>query len=140
MTRRSLLCALVASFVLAACTTGDGPTEPVWGKEPCAHCAMVLSDRRFAAQVLSSSGDRFFFDDPGCMVIFLEERDLGSAKAWVHEDHAATGAGKWIDARASRYASGVRTPMDYGFEPNSTGELTWAEMRARVLAKEKKAR
>ncbi len=134
MTRRSLLRALVAGAVLAACTTDHGPAEPVWGKEPCAHCAMVLSDRRFGAQVLSSAGERFFFDDPGCMVLFLEERGLGSAQAWVHEDS------RWVDARGARYASGAVTPMDFGCEPKSTGDLTWSDMRGRVIAKDKEPR
>lgn len=136
VTRRALLRALVASGVLAACTTTKGPIEPVWGKQACANCAMVLSERRFGAQVLSSDGDRFFFDDPGCMVVFLEEHSLGSAQAWVHED----GAGRWVDARGARYASGAMTPMDFGYEPKGTGELTWSEMRARVLAKQKEPR
>jgi nitrous oxide reductase accessory protein NosL len=134
VTRRSLLRALFAGVVLAACTRADGPTEPFWGKEACAHCAMVLSDRRFGAQVLSSAGERFFFDDPGCMVVFLEERALGNAHAWVHED------GRWVDARGARYASGAVTPMDFGYEPKSAGELPWSEMRARVLTKAKEVR
>jgi nitrous oxide reductase accessory protein NosL len=136
VTRRSLLRALAIVVVLAACATADGPTEPIWGKQACANCAMVLSDRRFGAQVLSGAGDRFFFDDPGCMVVFLEEHGLESARAWVHED----GAGRWVDARDARYASGAMTPMDFGYEPKSTGELTWSEMRTRVLAKQKEAR
>jgi hypothetical protein len=131
VTRRSLSRALVAGAVLAACATADGPVEPVWGKQACAHCAMVLSDRRFGAQLVSSDSDRFFFDDPGCMVAFLEERGLGNAHAWVHD------AGRWVDARAARYTSGAVTPMDFGYEPKSAGELTWSEMRTRVLAKEK---
>ena len=136
VTRRSLLRALVAPAVLAACTTADGPVEPVWRKQACAHCAMVLSDRRFGAQVLSSAGDRFFFDDPGCMVVFLEERGLGNAQAWVDD----AGAGRWVDARGARYAGGAMTPMDFGYEPKSAGEFSWSEMRARVLVKEKEAR
>jgi len=133
MTRRTVLFFLTAAAVVAACTTTDGPIEPVWGKQPCAHCAMVLSDRRFGAQVLTSDGDRFFFDDPGCMVLFVEDRALASAQAWAYDDSA----GRWLDAHAARYAGGAATPMDFGFEAKGAGGLGWSEMRARVLQKGK---
>ncbi len=136
MNRRSLLLTFAAIAALAACTTSDGPTEPVWGKQPCAHCAMVLSDHRFGAEVLTSDGDRFFFDDPGCMVLFVEERKLASARSWVRDE----GAGRWVDARTARYEGGAQTPMDFGFEAKVAGKLAWTEMRAKVLEKGKVAR
>ncbi len=131
MTRRALLRALLAGAIAAACTTSDGPTDPVWGKQSCAHCAMVVSDRRFAAQLLTAAGDRHFFDDPGCLVSFGEDRGLGSARAWVYDD----GVRRWVDARAERYQDGAATPMDFGFEAKGDGGLGWADVRARVLAK-----
>lgn len=97
---------------------------------------MLLSDRRIGAQLLTSDGDRFFFDDPGCMVLFIEDRGFASARAWVYDD----GAGRWLDAHAARYAGGAATPMDFGFEAKGSGGLGWNEMRAQVLAKGKVAR
>ncbi|HEY2512639.1 MAG TPA: hypothetical protein VGI39_17350, partial [Polyangiaceae bacterium] len=115
MTRRHLLF-LLAGAIALGCDRGDAPVEPVWGKEPCAHCAMILSDRRFGAQLTGRDGDRFFFDDPGCLVSFVEERKLASYRAWVHD--AQTGA--WLDASSARYARAA-SPMDFGFEARAAG-------------------
>ena len=130
MTTKAFAWAFVA--LAAACATGDAATEPVWGKQPCAHCAMVLSDRRNGAELLTQGGDRLFFDDIGCMVTFLEERREEPRRMWAHD--ADTGA--WLDAKAARYApSAAATPMDYGFEAQESGGIGWDEMRAAVLAR-----
>ncbi len=129
MTRRRALALLAAGALVAACERSDGPTEPAWGKQPCAHCAMVMSDRRFGAQLLTGSSDRFFFDDVGCMVLFLEERKPRAARAWVHDAQT----GRWLDALAARY-SPAASPMDFGFEGRSSEGVSYDEMRERVLA------
>jgi len=119
--------ALAALAFVVACATSD-PVEPVWGKQPCAHCAMVLSDQRFGAQLVAES-DRKFFDDVGCMVAFMNERG-GSGRPWVKDART----GKWLDARSARYVTAT-TPMDYGFEARAEGGVAWDEMKAAVLAK-----
>ena len=136
MSRFIFLRVLMAGALIAACTSTEGPVEPAWGKQPCAHCAMVLSEHGFGAQLVSSDGERFFFDDPGCMVLFVEERRLASARAWVYDD----GAGRWTDAHTARYTRGAGTPMDFGFAATSTGALGWNELRTEVLAKQRGAR
>jgi copper chaperone NosL len=130
MTRRRALtaCALVALGALLGGCASDGPVEPVWDKQPCAHCGMVLSDRRFGAQLLTAAGDHLFFDDPGCMVLYQRDQRLEPARAWVRDAETS----RWLDAGAARYADGARSPMDYGFEARASGSLGWDEMRARV--------
>lgn len=130
MKRRALLLGL-AACAFFGCKGGDGPIEPVWGKEPCAHCAMILSDRRFGAQLLTANGERLFFDDVGCMVLAIDARGLGASRAWVHDAQA----GAWLEARGARYVDGAPSPMDFGFEARATGGITWDELHARVTAK-----
>ncbi len=132
--RRSALSLLGAAIVLA-CSRTDGPREPVWGKEPCAHCRMLVGDRRYAAQVLHE-GERRFFDDVGCMVLWLEERGAPSDPAWVRD---ANGPG-WLDARSARYVGGKATPMDFGFEARQAQGIGFEEMRGAVTAKKGLAR
>ncbi len=115
------------AFVLLACSKGDEPSDPVWGKEPCAHCAMVVGDKRYAGQALVD-GERRFFDDIGCMVVWMEEHK--STRAWSHD---AQGGG-WVDAKLGRYALGARTPMGFGVEARAGAPLEWSEMREKVLA------
>lgn len=127
MKRRHFLAALL----LVACTSADVPRDPVWGKEPCAHCKMLVGDRHYAAQVVFD-GDRFFFDDVGCMVLWLEKH---AGKPWVHD--AATG--RWVDARTAAYAPGAATPMDFGWQLDASGHATFAEVRADVLGRERRS-
>jgi copper chaperone NosL len=124
-----LACALAVFGV--SCMKVDEAADPVWGKEPCAHCRMLVGDRRYAAQVVSD-GERRHFDDVGCLVLWLEERRGGPApRVWVRDAEAS----RWVDARSARYEPGAKTPMDFGFEARSGGALAWDDMRARVLAK-----
>lgn len=130
MNRRALLQGVLAC-ALAACAKSDGPVEPVWGKQACAHCAMILSDRRFGAQLVTPAGDRLFFDDVGCMVLAIDERGLDAARAWVHDAQT----GQWLDARSARYVAGAPSPMKLGFEGRAEGGVGWGELHARVTAK-----
>ncbi|MCL2725181.1 MAG: nitrous oxide reductase accessory protein NosL [Polyangiaceae bacterium] len=129
MTRRSALMALCAA-VLVMCTNTREPVDPVWGREPCAHCKMLVGDRRFAAQAVND-GDRFFFDDIGCMVLWLDEHGHKPGATWVHDANA----NRWLDAKTARYEDGKKTPMDFGFEAHSEGGVGWDEMRTQVIAK-----
>lgn len=128
MRRRELLLG-AAGLVLFACTKTDEPVDPVWGKEPCAHCKMLVSDRRYAGQVVAD-GDRRYFDDIGCMVGWLEGKK--AERMWVRD--AALGG--WLEAKSARYVEGARTPMDFGFEARAEGGVGWDEMRDKVIARE----
>lgn len=130
MRRREALLAFAAVAVGAgaACTRDDQPEDPVWGKQPCAHCAMLVSERRFAAQLVDG-GERRYFDDVGCMVLWMDERKAQGARAWVRQGDG------WVVARSARFAPGARTPMDFGFEAKAEGARGWDEVREQVLAK-----
>jgi copper chaperone NosL len=128
--------ALAAGALLVACATNDAATEPVWGKQPCAHCSMLLSDRRFGAQLVSEGGDRRFFDDVGCMVVYVDERGIAPSHAWVRDAET----GRWLDARVARYATGASSPMGFGFEAHAATGVDWEDMRASVLAQKRSSR
>jgi hypothetical protein len=131
VTARALI-TLLAVTASVSCSKPDQPTDPVWSKEPCAHCAMVVGDRRYAAQAVAD-GDRRWFDDVGCMVLWEDARKTKPTHRWVRDAEA----GGWLDARVARYVAGAKTPMDFGFEGRKTGGVSFDEMRDLVLAKEK---
>ncbi len=127
--RRTVLAAAIA-LGLVACEAGlDRAQNPTWGKQPCDHCAMLVTEPKPAAQLVSAKGERLYFDDVGCMVAWVAEK--GEPKhMWVR---APEGEG-WVEAKTARFASGVRTPMDYGFVPASEG-VGWDEVTKKVLEK-----
>lgn len=121
--RRVVLLLLALGFF--ACEDPSRAVDPAWGKQACAHCAMLLSDARFGAQLTTEAGDRFFFDDPGCMAAWA--RAHGRVRAmWVHED------GVWVDAKKARYERAA-SPMDYGFAPSQGGAFEWGTVEKAAL-------
>ena len=121
-----LLTTLVFSVLVLACSSAPAePVTPVWGKQACDHCMMLVSERRSAAQLVLPSGSRKFFDDVGCLAAWLDQSGQAAQKAWVR---APVGEA-WIDAFAARYGAGNRTPMDYGFLASPQG-ISFQELRS----------
>lgn len=131
----ALLRVVMLSLVFAACESGPPrPQEPVWGKQACAHCAMLVSERAPAAQVLLDDGHRLFFDDVGCMVAWQEREAPRLKGQWVR---AAGGEG-WVEPGATKFSSGASTPMDFGFIAANEG-VTFEDVRAAVRTKVRKS-
>ncbi len=128
MKRRAFL---VLALACAACAETVAPVDPVWGKQPCASCGMVVGDRRCAAQLLPENGARVFFDDPGCMVEYLAERKITPQGMWVREQKGD----RWMDARSARYVKGARTPMDFGFEARADEGVSFEAFSTEVREK-----
>lgn len=124
MSTRSILASLGIALALGACDDATRPEDPVWGKQACAHCAMLVSQPRYSAQLIAGSGDRYYFDDPGCMAGYVREHSAKPRGVWVRD-----ASGRWIDARSARYHGGATTPMDYGFEQAPGGEADWATVQ-----------
>lgn len=109
----------------------EGPEEPVWGKQACAQCAMVLSDKRYAAQLVDMDGNRSHFDDLGCLVSFIAAHHVGERYIWVRDE----ASDRWLKAETARYHSGAKTPMDYGFAAGTMGDLAFEDVRRAVMSR-----
>lgn len=70
--RTALLVTVVASLVLSACSSPK-PATVVIGGDTCEFCGMLVSDPRFAAQVVTVKGKTYMFDAIECFVAFLIE-------------------------------------------------------------------
>lgn len=124
------LCGLSVS-----CRTDSKPVDPIWGKQDCAQCSMLVSDPKYAGQLVTPDGERKFFDDVGCLVAYIAEHKLASARSWVRSER-----GEWVDAQSTRYDTGAKSPMDYGFVPKTSGKVGFAELRRLVAEREGRAR
>lgn len=123
----------LALVACAACSEAAAPVDPVWGKQPCASCGMIVGDRRYAAQVLAQNGRRSYFDDLGCLVHYVEDRRIAIVGMWVRDAQSD----RWLDARAARYARGAHTPMDFGFEARAGEGISYDAFAAEILQKRK---
>jgi copper chaperone NosL len=105
---------LLAVLLLVCSCSPSGPPAPApldTANEACRHCRMMVSDARFAAQLVAPAEEPLFFDDVGCLRDFLGERPAlpSGAVAYV-ADHRS---GRWVRAVQAVYARvpSLATPM-----------------------------
>ncbi len=116
--------------------TGNTAAKPLpiqIGKTNDTQCAMLLKSERNAAEVIAPDGRTWFFDDPGCMVLWLKDKPFkDKATLWVH----TLDTQKWIDARKARYGVSDHTAMHYGFGARAKGDaksIGFDEMTLRMM-------
>ena len=128
MARRRL--ALLA-LALAACGPAGAPQPIAYDREPCAHCRMLISEPRFAAQLETQDGEIRSFDDPGCLLAELATHPEGYRALWFHHVRED----RWLDAAHVAFEAAERTPMGYGLgavDAGTKGALSLDQARARV--------
>ena len=138
------------ALALSACGRSEWPegmAEIKWDRETCPRCSMVISDRRFAAQLRGGPKDMVVkFDDIGCFTFWI--RDTRMAHPWLDDPATrmwvadVTSKGKeviWLDPRKAQYITRT-SPMGYNVGAVAypqMGSLDFAGMRQHVLAKGK---
>ena len=138
------------ALALSACGKSEWPegmAEIKWDRETCPRCSMVISDRRFAAQLRGGPKNMAVkFDDIGCFTFWI--RDNLTAYPWLADPATrmwvadVTSKGKeliWLDPRKVQYINRT-SPMGYNFGAVAhpqMGSLDFAGMRQHVLAKGK---
>ena len=65
------------SFVLLLNSCNTGPEIIKTGTDICASCKMTISDARFGAEIVTSTGKNYKFDDIRCMESYYEALELG---------------------------------------------------------------
>jgi hypothetical protein len=154
MDRRRFIAAGLALTPLAAALSAcgksgawpEGMAEIKWDRDTCVRCSMVISDRRFAAELRGGEKNIVFkFDDIGCAVFWLRDKAKDypwmaepATRFWVSE---ISGSGeKWLEARKAKYTGGKMSPMGYNQAAVAfaeAGSFDFEEMRQHVLAKGK---
>jgi copper chaperone NosL len=104
-----------ALLALAACAEPH-PFPIVLGEDGCDHCHMTLVDPRFTAELLTTTGKGYRFDDIGCLAAFLAEGSVPKERegqAWVND---FLHPGQWLPAQQAVYlrTDSLRTPMGSG--------------------------
>ena len=99
---------------------------------PCAECNMVIEHLAYIAQVSLDNGDTYFFDDIGCVVLWLEKHPSGVVKIVTKtlDTH------EWVAVKDAWYSRIEPSPMGYGFGAyagNKEGRVPYDEMRLLML-------
>jgi copper chaperone NosL len=142
MLSRRLLAALVLPLVLAACTAAPEPVH--WGEESCAHCGMIISDERYAAQLVDRRARTYKFDAIECAAAFVKGGTVASDD--VHSIWVADGPDDWrsVSDAVFVHSENTRSPMGGGYTAHASAAvarqyidevggvtLTWDEVLAR---------
>jgi len=98
----------------------------------CAKCKMNVKALDYATQAVKKNGDTYFFDDMGCMILWLKEHPEDLVKLYVKtlDTH------KWIEAEKAHYSRIAPSPMGYGFgavEAPKKGLVSYEEMKRLML-------
>ncbi|MEJ7693099.1 nitrous oxide reductase accessory protein NosL [Daejeonella sp.] len=61
-------------LMVGACSAGPEPI--IIGKDNCSFCKMTISDARFGAELISKKNKVYKFDDPHCVISFINENTV----------------------------------------------------------------
>ncbi len=146
-----LLLTPLAAFLAACGKKGgwpEGMAEIKWDRDTCVRCRMVISDRRFAAQLRGGPKETVFkFDDIGCLVFWMKEQAEKypwmaepATRQWVADFNSRSREEmRWLDPKRALYVTRT-SPMGYNFAAVNTpmaGTLDYTDMRQHILAKGK---
>lgn len=114
MIRTTLLAIAIAiALIIAltlACAAGDlQPARPD-ASASCAACRMMVSDLRFAGQLVAAGEEPRFFDDIGCMRNYLAaHRTDAEWRAFVTDYRTR----EWVAIESARFwnCNSIATPM-----------------------------
>ena len=100
-------------FLLALLTAcSQKPDEIHYGSDECAYCKMMITDSRFATQIVRDTGKSIKFDAIECMADYAEENksELESAKMWVSDFNDP---GNWVEVGNAKIVKSdvVKSPM-----------------------------
>ena len=102
-------------LLAAACSAGaPRPATLDTANEACRRCRMMVSDPRFAAQIVAPGDEPVFFDDLGCLRDHLQAGGRLPAGAAVFvADHRTA---EWVEAGRAVFSRqpGLATPMRSG--------------------------
>ena len=138
--------------LLTACGKKDGWPEGMaeikWDRDTCVRCSMVISDRRFAAQLRGGPDNTVFkFDDVGCLIFWQKEKvaqypwlNEPATRIWVADFSSKSREEmRWLDPKRAYFVSRT-SPMGYNFAAVGAplaGALDFTDTRQHVLAKGK---
>lgn len=102
--------AVLLSLAVVACG-GSGPRPVVTGEDQCRYCRMEVTDARFAAEAVTSTGRVHVFDSPECLAGYARGAESGAVRTlWVTDaDHPGT----FVEAERAGFLldSSLRGPM-----------------------------
>lgn len=138
MIRILLIGFLSSLFILfAGCDSSQNTSKKELSSSShiCSQCNMpIAKTHKEYTAVLSTEHSHEYFDDPGCMILWVKENntDINEVDLKVYTNDTS----KYIDAKNAFYAFDELTPMNYGFgayKNKAENLIDFKQMRLRML-------
>jgi hypothetical protein len=131
--------AVAATWLLRGEALPQGPVDLVYDHQTCAYCQMHVSEPAFAAEILTMQGEVLAFDDPGCLLLYLDEQRPQAHAIWFR--HARRD--RWISRDDVAFVRTDKSPMGFGVaavERGTPASIPLEEARAVVRARQRAVR
>ncbi len=101
---------LVLAFIGTSCS--QEPQEIHYNSDECAHCRMMITDNKFAAQLVTDKGKAFKFDAIECLTAYSKANKevADGAKYWVSDYN---NPGSWLNTEEAVFIKSdvINSPM-----------------------------
>ncbi len=106
-----VLIVFFVSVLMYSCSVEPSPL--IYGKDGCHTCKMTLMDKKFGAEIVTTKGKVFKFDDMNCMINFLNSANMDDHDIAYHLVIDFANPEKFINAKDAHYVKSdkIRSPM-----------------------------
>lgn len=127
---------LFLMFSIIALSCQNNPEAIDYGRDDCAYCKMVISDRKFGGELITPKGKIYKFDSIECLAKYYRTSNLSDAQSLWTIDFS--NPGMWVKADGAYYLSSKNIPSPMGMYLSSyavreTAESMKAEMTGDLL-------
>ena len=104
----------VSLLPLAACRKNAYGPVALLPEDVCAMCKMAISEKRFAAEFIDRDGQALKFDDIGCMIHYIKEKQVREQVAAIYLTDFETR--QWVRAEEAHCVQSeqIKSPMSGG--------------------------
>lgn len=107
--------------------------EPIrYGTDECALCKMIISDQRFGAEIVTSTGKAYKFDSIECLVNYLRSGHLDTNAVALVLVTDYTSPGRFLDAHNAAYLRSEQLPSPMGADLSAYGSRDAAATAQRM--------
>lgn len=101
----------IVTLLLAACQSASLQPVELFAEDMCALCRMAISEKQYAAELITKDGDVFKFDDLGCLANYLAgKQNRAEAAVFYMMDYETK---RWLKAEEAHFVKAEKfsTPM-----------------------------
>lgn len=139
---------ILALSMMSFVSCSSGPVPIRFGQDNCHHCKMTLTDKRFGAEIVTTKGKVFIFDDLNCLVNHLNSGAIlpESIAQTLAVDFQKTGSFVAVEKAFFLENEAIRSPMRADIASFSDAadleavktavnggiSMTWTELKAKL--------